>query len=324
MKYFFILTLVLLPSIATSADIKPLLDQEHTLVNKIWDVRQQTFVSQHEVKKALVKAHYVFLGESHDNPIHHELQNWALKALIKQHPSMGVAFEMIDNSQIEKIDWNTIANANALFDAIDWDKSGWPTRTLYHDIFQTVIDAKLPIYSANLPRDSLREVIAKSTAPTPEIQQLLEQRPLTEKESDAMLNELRESHCNMLPERYVSGMITGQRVRDALMASSLLNHQNNSPAVLVAGKAHGRLDRGAPAFIRQQHPNAKMLSIGWHEVQSDKTTPNDYIAIWNSKTLPFDYVWFTPRVDRPAPCDEIKKFLDKKRAKDNADKAEKT
>ena len=315
MKYIFILILALIPISATSSDTKQLLDQEHTLANKIWDVKKQAFVNKHEVKKALIKAKYIFLGESHDNPTHHELQNWALNTLIEYHRSMGVAFEMIDNQQLEKIDWDNIIDANALFDAINWDKSGWPARALYRDIFQTVIEAKLPIYSANLPRESLREVISKSSAPTPEIQQLLEQRPLSEKESDSMLKELKESHCHMLPERYVSGMITGQRVRDALMASSLLNHQAQTPAVLVAGKAHGRLDRGAPAFVRQQRPDATMLSIGWHEVQSDKTTPDDYVAIWNSETLPFDYVWFTPRVDRPDPCDEIKKFLDKKREK---------
>jgi uncharacterized iron-regulated protein len=289
-----------------------LIGQDHPLSNKIWDVTAKRFVTRSEVEEALIQANYIFLGESHDNPRHHELQNWALITLLSADKKPGVAFEMIDDFQMKKINFNEINDADALFDTIGWEQSGWPSRELYRHIFQTVIEFKLPVYSANLNRETLRKVISQAQGPSEEINQLLEQSPLSPMESESMLKELEDSHCNMLPEQHVAGMMLGQRVKDAVMALSLLNHAATSPAVLVSGKGHSRLDRGAPSFIRQHKPGAKILSIGWHEVQTEQINPSDYAEIWHSESLPFSYAWFTPRVDRPDPCNEIKRFLEKK------------
>lgn len=299
------------------------LDETHSLNNKIWDVSAQAFVSSNDVSQALLQSDIVILGESHDNPRHHELQNWALTTLLKAKREPAVSFEMIDQEQYEKLDLSKISSADALFDALNWEKTGWPNRKLYHALFETVVSANLPIASANLARKTLHKVISQASPPSDEVKQLLDAKPLTETERTSMLKELEESHCHMLPKQHVSGMITGQRVRDAVMALSLLKHSHADPAVLIAGKAHGRLDRGAPAFVRLRKPEAKIISIGWHEVQTDRPQPADYRKIWQSETLPFDYVWFTARVDRPDPCDEIKAFLNKKSKKETQNDSDK-
>ena len=291
-----------------------MLGENHVLINKIWDVKAQTYTGEDAVRNALLQADYIILGESHDNPVHHRLQNWALEQLIAAQQKPAVAFEMIDEQQFQAVDFGTISNANSLFDALNWEKSGWPTRELYKPLFDTVVQNDLPIASANLPRETLKDAISKSTPPAGEIQQLLEERPLSEKEEAAMLAELEESHCHMLPKQHVAGMITGQRVRDATMALSLLK-QDSQPAVLIAGKGHGRIDRGAPSFVQLRQPDAKIISIGWHEVQKDRPHPHDYRNIWHTEELPFHYVWFTARVDRPDPCEEIRRFLNKKKDK---------
>ncbi len=314
MKKFLLLFLLSLSHLAFADEAPRFLDEDHPLANKIWDTKKQAFVQKTEVITALLEADYIFLGESHDNPHHHTLQNWALNVLIDADIKPGVAFEMLNEAQLKGLNLNDIKTATTLFDAVNWEKSGWPHRALYHDLFQTVITAKLALYSANLEKPLLREIISQTKKPSKDIQQLLSIRPLSDNESQAMLEELKTSHCDMLPERYVAGMITGQRVRDARMALSLLDHRrsNATPAVLIAGNAHARLDRGAPAFIHQRQPEAKTLSIAWHEVRTDSLTPQQYTKIWLTTPLPFDFVWFTPRLDRPDPCEEIKRFINKK------------
>ena len=32
------------------------------------------------------------------------------------------------------------------------------------------------------------------------------------------------------------------------------------------------------------------------------TDPTSYAARWNTKALPFDFVWFTPRANDDDPC----------------------
>jgi hypothetical protein len=41
------------------------------------------------------------------------------------------------------------------------------------------------------------------------------------------------------------------------------------------------------------------------EVEAKEAAPADYAARFDG-ALPFDYVWFTPRVDDADPCEKLK------------------
>jgi len=104
-------------------------------------------------------------------------------------------------------------------------------------------------------------------------------------------------------------MVLGQRLRDAVMADSLLNSQQ-PVKVLIAGAAHVRNDRAVPLYLRtnlkQQGKDARILSIGMIEVESAETDPSAYAEPWGSETLPFDIVWFTPQAKREDMCQQLK------------------
>ena len=58
-------------------------------------------------------------------------------------------------------------------------------------------------------------------------------------------------------------------------------------------------------FISPQRPRGKqVISIAFLEVDNQKSEPRNY-ALANGR-LPFDYVWFTPRVDDEDPCEKFK------------------
>jgi hypothetical protein len=80
--------------------------------------------------------------------------------------------------------------------------------------------------------------------------------------------------------------------------------------VLVAGAGHARRDRGVPVHIARQAPGAPVASLAFVEVDPAAVKPGDYAARFVSDALPFDYVWFTPRVDDGDPCDKYKQSLD--------------
>ena len=46
------------------------------------------------------------------------------------------------------------------------------------------------------------------------------------------------------------------------------------------------------------------------EVKEGLTAPAAYAEHWDAASLPFDYVWFTPRIDDVDPCEKFKKSLE--------------
>ena len=55
----------------------------------------------------------------------------------------------------------------------------------------------------------------------------------------------------------------------------------------------------------------QVISISFVEVDQQKTEPQSYALSYPNGRLPFDYVWFTPRVDDEDPCEKFKSQLDR-------------
>ena len=55
-------------------------------------------------------------------------------------------------------------------------------------------------------------------------------------------------------------------------------------------------------------------SLAFLEVQKGKDTVPSYAADFGASTLPFDFVWMTPRVDDVDPCEKFKAKLEKLKA----------
>jgi hypothetical protein len=74
-------------------------------------------------------------------------------------------------------------------------------------------------------------------------------------------------------------------------------------AVLVAGGGHARADRGVPWQLRLMAPGRSALAVGLLEVIPDEADPAAYVAAFHTDAMPFDVVWFTPRMDESDPCE---------------------
>jgi uncharacterized iron-regulated protein len=280
---------------------------DHPLVDKIWDVAQQKYVDKDRFLQALQDNDYLLLGETHDNAVHHEYQAWAIEQLHKQGKSLSVAFEMINQSQYGELENQTFNNADAVFDVLDWENTGWPERKLYAPVFSATIKAGYDIYPANIDRKRLSEIIMQGEDLVPEeIKDSLNKTSLTPEAEEQLRKDIADSHCNMLPEQMVPAMVLGQRVRDAVMAKSLIANRASDGIVFIGGSGHTQ-KQGVPIFIEAKEPGAKVVSVAWMEVDERFKSPQDYSDYWGRGELPFDYVWFTPRLDRPDPCEELKK-----------------
>lgn len=284
------------------------LDADHLLVGRIWSVRAGRFVLEPEVLAALHG--YVLLGEKHDNPDHHALQARMLRAMLAAGRKPVVAFEMFDADEQGAIDTSRREHphdAASLARAVNWEKSGWPPWEQYAPIAQVALDRDLPVVATGLPRSRMRALMkpAGTTADAGVEDKIDEGVPLTAEQEASLRDELRESHCGHLPDARIGGMIRFQRARDASMANALIAAANSAhvpDGVLIAGSGHTRRDRGAGADLAARDPSRAVVSIAFAEVEKGKNDPPAYSARWNTMTLPFDFVWFTPRANDEDPC----------------------
>jgi uncharacterized iron-regulated protein len=273
----------------------------HPLVGKTYDSKTRAFTSLEGAEKAALDAPFVLLGEKHDNADHHRLQARALKSLVDHGRKPSVAFEMIDLDLQRTADAFTQSGSvdvDELGRALEWDKRGWPAWSFYRPIFEVVVAAHLKIVATGLSHDLARKVVREGPGALPEeIAERVKLVPLEPAAATSLDEEIKASHCGMLPDAMVAPMSMAQRVKDALMANILQTNATPDGAVLIAGNGHVRSDRGVPIYLRKPS-----ITIGFVEVGG----PNDAASYASEE--PARFLVFTPRVDDEDPCKKFHSF----------------
>ena len=289
-------------------------ERAHPLVGRIWDVKAGAFIGEDVLVARLVASRFVLLGERHDNPDHHVLQAKLVHAMIEAGRRPALGFEMLstdDAPAVIRYLARSPKDASGLGDAVNWARSGWPEWRFYQPIAQAALDANVPIVATNLSR-AATEAVRRNGLPGlgPTLMSQLRLADPTPETRLAMTRELRESHCGQVPDTMIDRMVDIQWARDARIAASVARAGQRDGAVLIAGAGHVRRDRGVPVHLALQAPNASIASAAFVEVDAAAVKPGDYAARFGSDTLPFDYVWFTPKVDDGDPCEKLKKSTD--------------
>jgi uncharacterized iron-regulated protein len=242
------------------------------------------------VPEKMAQAQVIYLGEIHDNPVHHETQAALVTAL---RPS-ALVYEMLTAEVAASLSPADLVSIEAFDRATGWSQSGWPDLNMYWPI----VDASdAAIYGAALPRDQARTAMKRGVvssfgdgaalyglaSPLPADQQ-------AEREALQMA-----AHCDALPESLLPGMVALQRLRDAMLARAALValDETGGPVVVITGNGHARADWGAPSYVAHARPEVTQFTLAQTE---DDAQPDPA----------FDMVLSAPPVDRPDPCAAFK------------------
>ncbi|MBB4266170.1 ChaN family lipoprotein [Roseospira visakhapatnamensis] len=265
-----------------------------------------------EAVTALAGADLVLLGEKHDNPDHHRARAWILERLVEAGRRPAVVMEMLDSTQAEALaayQARPDADAAGLGEAVGWARTGWPDWTLYQPIAAVALDAGLPILPGNLPTAEVRRIArdgAEAVLGAAGLAPRGLDTPLPDALRESLGREILDSHCGMLPEPAVPGMIAAQRARDGEMARALLAaaaRPDTDGALLIAGNGHVRADRGVPWTLARLAPDLSIATLGVLEV-GEAAAPD---------TPPFDLVWWTPALEDVDPCEKFAAQLERLR-----------
>ncbi len=286
---------------------------DHPLAGRIWSPAKDQFTDSDRLLDAMAAADFVLLGESHDNEDHHRIQAWAVAQIFARGRRPALAFEMFRANQAETLQ-NYLErhprDAAGLGPALDWDSSGWPPWPQYQPIAQAALDAGAPILAADLARATIHEISKEGARAlgTDVVARLGLDRPLPKALRQAMERDIVDAHCNKLPASMISPMATVMQARDAHMADILIRGAGmpgRDGAVLISGKGHARRDHGAQFHLGRLAPARTTVSLAMIEVAEGENDPKAYSARFNAETVPYDYVWFTPRPEREPACERF-------------------
>ena len=282
---------------------------DHPLVGTIWDVMAGRSAARNALQSALHTARYRLLGEVHDNPDHHDFQRECLDWLGGRGLKPVVAFEQFDRESdpaLQQLLAAGGATAEAVAEKTGFDRKNWGW-DLYRPLVETALRYGMSLRAANLSRaDAGRVAKAGLDSLGPGRASALRLDAPWSQERDRVLRAIIvDAHCGALPDAIVPGMVLAQRARDATLAESLLDPGRDG-AVLIAGDGHVRRDLGIPIYLDAARADGSIVSVGQLEVEEGKTDPEAYLADSAGGELEYDFVRFTPRWDRPDPCEKLK------------------
>jgi len=289
---------------------------DHPLVGRVYSVQEKRFVTPAELLDAVARARFVLLGEKHDNSDAHALQAWALAGLMARGQHPAVVFEMVPRDQQPALDGavaQPAPTAATLSEALVWSKSGWPDFNMYAPIFLEALRGGLALVAGDLAKDDLTALrggdLSGLTAEDRKRYGLDMTTP--DRVRTAMINELRDGHCGFGDETRFGKMVVVQWARDAQLARALVEAEAKAgSAVLIAGNGHSRNDRAVPLHLAHLAPGAGVRAVAFIEVDVTALVPEAYIEAGDA-ALPYDYVYFTPRVDEDDPCAGLKERMQK-------------
>ena len=264
-------------------------ERDNPRLGYILDLRSGATLNLSQLLAELAEAPLVLLGEKHDNADHHALQLWLIQALAAQRAQGSVVMEMLAVTQQEAI--NRVQNQlragpmpQDLPAALDWQQ-GWDWQH-YDELVTHLVQQAYPLLGANLDREGLMAIYRNPP-------ELIGAESTQEDVTLRLTEQIRESHCNKLPETQLPAMLAVQLQRDRSMAAVLLDAPR--PALLIAGAYHVRYDLGVPLHIRDLQ-----ASIASQQRVLIFAEANQEVEAGSA-----DFVWYTPAVAAKDYCADL-------------------
>jgi len=302
------------------------LHRDHPLAGRLWSPAAGRFATAAEVDAALRDADFVLVGEKHNNADHHRFQSEIIDEMFARDRRPAIVFEMLTQNQQGALDSHlkdSPGDSAGIGRAVGWEASGWPPWSIYRPITDVALARGAPLLAGGLEREVTRAVSSGGVEAlgVERMRRLRLDEPVDEAMRAAMRGEIYKSHCEQLPERLLDPMVAVTLAKDAAMAEAMIDaraRDGRDSALLIAGTGHARGDRGVPWHLHKLAPDARTVSFGLVEVVAGEVDPRAYATAFGSP-LPFDFIWFAPRVDDEDPCEAFAEQLRRARERRERD-----
>ncbi len=219
-------------------------------------VRDGRDIAFSQMIEEIKKANFVFVGEVHDIPAHHQLELDVIKALHESGIPLSIGLEMFRADSQKPLDeWVRGALPTDKFLPAYYDnwRQAWP---LYRDIFSYARDHQIPMVGLNIP-DKIAEAVAKKGFASLTREERTQLPPGISCDVDPtymdFIRKAYAGHTGHVDKRFLN-FCEAQMVWDKSMAWHLIEYTKKHPGrtvIVLAGVGHS-WKRGIPEQISRE------------------------------------------------------------------------
>lgn len=250
----------------------------------------------------------IYLGEQHDNPVHHSHQREILEAMLSAGARPALAFEMLEAGQQEALERGVAEGLgrDALAQRLDWKARGWPDFAMYWPLFELAERHALAVVAADLAPDLVRRIsregLGAAGAARGDLASALPPDPRRERRIASMI---KEGHCGLLADSRLPTMVEAWHARNVTMARRIVQAlARHRPVVVIVGAGHQE-PGGLPAQVEALRPGTRQFIVEMAESAGGE-------EIGRPSPLA-DVVWLTPAIERPDPCAPLRRTAQPRR-----------
>ena len=246
-------------------------------------------------------AEVVYLGELHDNPLHHTIQTRIIEALLMDGGRPAIAFEMVPETRQATLEAAIRGDAGpAEVDRqLGWSVQGWPDFAMYWPLFELARKNGLPVVGTDLDPAVTRRISREGLGAAGEAPARLRSAlPDDPARDQAIARRIRTAHCDRISESRAERMLESWYARNVVIARRVSGAlERASQVVVIIGRGHQSMG-GVPEQLDALRRGTRQFVVALIEGEAD-----------SSSETTADVVWLTPTRQRPDPCSTLPQRL---------------
>ncbi|MDI7260957.1 MAG: ChaN family lipoprotein [Thermodesulfobacteriota bacterium] len=263
-------------------------------------------ISFQQLSGHLHGAQVIFLGESHDQIEHHQIQVRFLKDLVTKGKDVAIAMEMFERSQQPILDmWSKgLLTEEEFLKEVQWDTTWSMDYQLYKGILDEAKSHHLKVVALNVQRDLVRKVAQNGIEKLPpEDKAKLPEIGLIDKEHLAYIKSIYKGHHGGSAEHF-RHFYQAQCLWDEGMAETLSQFLKSpegtgKTVVVIAGSGHIVFDFGIPKLFYRRTPLPYQTVV----LKTWKKNLDEDLSFSETSEPLADFLWITtpnpPEKKRP-------------------------
>lgn len=290
---------------------------EHPLAGKIHRDGQASAITFAALLETMKSSDVIYLGETHDNPNHHHIEQQIIFELIDEGVRPTLGFEFFSREQTSHLlryrnsresvtakhsHGNPAAAEQLLRAQLGWGSNRDRDWLRFLPILRAARELQLPIFGADLPGGLKVNLARHGYDGLNGVERLITTRTdfNDPRHREWMLERLRKLHCGWGDAAFIGRLYETWLARNEAMAESIVamaRENPRQPVVVIMGGGHLEHNLGVYERVENLMPEARQLNIRMLQVRDELLDPTGYfehlVRDDHDYGPPHDYIWFT-------------------------------
>lgn len=269
---------------------------------KIFAARTGKEILFEKMIEDMQRCQFVYIGETHDSMLIHDIQARIIKSLQERNRSIAVGVEMFNVNLKEKLNkWSLgILTEEEFIREAQWYINWNFNFDYYSEILRFIKDEKIPLYPLNAPREIITKIRKEGWEALSDEEKKIVPEPDLSNEDHRILMRATFENIDMPPQMkgmglhmMFDGLYRAQVAWDEVMAANTVKawKQENRKVVVLAGSGHLLYNLGINRIVSEE--------VG----QESRTVicveiPKGEESVQVSRSLS-DYIWGIPEEEKP-------------------------